>query len=140
MKLLGITNVKSMKTLNHSQNCILKLLELIDHPISAQNIWARLQNQGQKLGIATVYRNLEMLKLRGLVRFRTLHNESLYSLALGDQYFATCLQCGERIPLETNLSGSLKTQDLHSQSFQIYYHTLEVFGLCFPCKLDHQDA
>lgn len=126
-------NAKSMKTANHSQELILTLLGVISTPLSAQDIWAELQKQGQKLGIATIYRNLELLKLKGLVQVRTIHNEAFYSLVAGDQYFATCLHCGERMPLENSLCGSLQVSTLQPH-FRAYYHTLEVFGLCSPCK------
>jgi len=129
-----VTSKKPMKTSNHSQACILKVLEQTDKPLSAQGIWVEIQRQGQKIGIATVYRNLESLKIEGLIQIRTIHNQAIYSLVSEEQNFANCLKCGERIPLEISLSQSLEAPTLQAQTFEVYYHTFEVFGLCSPCQ------
>jgi Fur family ferric uptake transcriptional regulator len=123
-----------MKTPNHSQANILKVLEQTKKPLSAQEIWAEIQKQGQKIGVATVYRNLESLKIKGLIQIRTVHNQAIYSLVSEKQNFATCLQCGEQTPLGISLAQSVEAPTLQSQAFEVYYHTLEVFGLCSPCQ------
>ena len=76
-----------------SQERILNLLESIKQSISAQNLYVELRNRDQSMGLATVYRSLEALKLEGLVQVRTLTNgESLYSLVKQDKHHLTCLQ------------------------------------------------
>ena len=63
-----------------SQERILDLLKKIKQGISAQDIYVELRRRNQSMGLATVYRSLETLKLEGLVQVRTLgHGEALYS-------------------------------------------------------------
>ena len=63
-----------------SQERILNLLQKIKRGISAQDIYVELRKGNQSMGLATVYRSLEALKLEGLVQVRTLgHGEALYS-------------------------------------------------------------
>ena len=54
-----------------SQERILNLLKSIKQGISAQNLYVELRNSNQSMGLATVYRSLEALKLEGLVQVRT---------------------------------------------------------------------
>lgn len=55
----------------------------------------------QGVGLATVYRSLEILKLLGLIKSRMGANgESFYSPVTLDQHYLTCLQCGQSFPLE----------------------------------------
>lgn len=120
--------------LTRHQQSILQLLKLLDRPTSAQEIYTQLLDRDYSIGLATVYRSLEVLKLQGLVQNRAARNgESLYSLAEQGQHYLTCLQCGKSIPMETCPICSIEAQLQRSASFKIYYHTLEFFGLCEPC-------
>ncbi len=118
-----------------SQECILKLLKQLNRAISAQDIYVELRNQNQGIGLATVYRSLEALKLKGVLQTRTSNGESLYSLVQEDKHYLTCLHCGTSVPLEDCPVHELETTLRQSQPFKIYYHTLEFFGLCPPCQL-----
>jgi Fur family transcriptional regulator, ferric uptake regulator len=119
-----------------SQERILNLLQSIKHGISAQDLYVELRNRSQNMGLATVYRSLESLKLEGLVQVRTLANgEALYSLVQQDKHHLTCLQCGTSIPINQCPVHELESQLQVSHKFKIFYHTLEFFGLCAPCQI-----
>ena len=78
-----------------SQEKILTLLNAQGRSLSAQDIYIKLREQNQSMGLATVYRSLDSLKLEGLVQVRTLATgESLYSSRQQDKHHLTCLQCG----------------------------------------------
>jgi Fur family ferric uptake transcriptional regulator len=118
-----------------SQERILNLLTNIKHSISAQGIYVELRNDNQSMGLATVYRSLEALKLEGLVQVRTLANgEALYSLVQQDKHHLTCLQCGVSIPIHQCPVHELERQLQTSHEFKVFYHTLEFFGLCNKCQ------
>ena len=120
-----------------SQERILNLLKSIKQSISAQNLYVELRNSNQNMGLATVYRSLEALKLEGLVQVRTLTNgEALYSLVQQDKHHLTCLQCGRSIPIEQCPVHQLETELETNQNFKIFYHTLEFFGLCDKCQVE----
>lgn len=119
-----------------SQEKILNLLKALNREISAQELYLELRTAQQTMGLATVYRSLEALKLEGLVQVRTLANgESLYSCAQKDQHHLTCLHCGRSIPIDRCPVRELENQLQQSHQFKVYYHTLEFFGLCDRCQL-----
>ena len=118
-----------------SQERILNLLKNIKHSISAQGIYVELRNDNQSIGLETVYRSLEALKLEGLVQARTLANgEAIYSLVQQDKHYLTCLQCGISIPIHQCPVHELERQLQTSHQFKVFYHTLEFFGLCNKCQ------
>jgi Fur family transcriptional regulator, ferric uptake regulator len=118
-----------------SQDRILTLLKTIKKGISAQDIYVELRSSNQGMGLATVYRSLEGLKLEGIVQVRNLANgEALYSLAQQDKHHLTCLQCGVSIPINQCPVHNLEDQLEGSHKFKIFYHTLEFFGLCSQCQ------
>jgi len=121
-----------------SQERILKLLKTLNRSISAQELFVELRNRDQTMGLATVYRGLEALKLEGVVQVRTLATgESLYSSLQSDQHHLTCLNCGRSIPINECPVHQLETQLQEDHQFKIYYHTLEFFGLCGRCAADN---
>jgi Fur family transcriptional regulator, ferric uptake regulator len=127
---------EAMKTQRtRSQERVLSLLNQLKRSISAQDIYVALREGDQGLGLATVYRALEMLKLEGVVQVRTLANgESLYSTLQEDRHHLTCLQCGKSIPIDQCPVHDLENQLNQSHRFKIFYHTLEFFGLCQQCQ------
>ncbi|MBD2683191.1 MULTISPECIES: Fur family transcriptional regulator [Nostoc] len=118
-----------------SQERILNLLKSIKKGISAQDIYVELRNSNQGMGLATVYRSLEALKLEGMVQMRNLANgEALYSLTQQDKHHLTCLQCGTSIQINQCPVHNLEDQLETNHKFKIFYHTLEFFGLCSQCQ------
>jgi len=119
-----------------SQERILNLLKTLNCAVSAQDIYVELRQRSQNVGLATVYRALEALKLVGALQVRTLANgESLYSSVQRDQHHLTCLNCGQSIVIDECPVHQLEHELQDSHSFKIYYHTLEFFGLCDRCTV-----
>ncbi|MEO0375825.1 MAG: Fur family transcriptional regulator [Cyanobacteria bacterium P01_A01_bin.17] len=121
-----------------SQNKILQLLKQLNQEMSAQDLYIALRAAQAPLGLATVYRSLEALKLSGAVQARLLNTgETLYSLTQTDRHHLTCLQCGTSVAIRDDECPvhDLESQLRASAQFEIYYHTLEFFGLCSPCQL-----
>ncbi|MBW4465514.1 MAG: transcriptional repressor [Pegethrix bostrychoides GSE-TBD4-15B] len=126
--------MKSQRT--RSQERILNLLKSLEQAVSAQDLYLELRNRAESMGLATVYRSLEALKLEGVVQVRTLANgESLYSTLKADRHHLTCLQCGASVPIDRCPVHDLEVQLQQGYQFKIYYHTLEFFGLCNPCQI-----
>mgnify|MGYP003444572601 FL=1 len=124
--------MKTQRT--RSQKRILTLLQSLKRSISAQDLYIELRNREQDMGLATVYRSLEALKLQGEVQVRTLANgESEYSLIKSDRHHLTCVNCGASIAIDECPVHNLEQQLETSHTFKVYYHTLEFFGLCQKC-------
>ncbi|MBD1842086.1 transcriptional repressor [Cyanobacteria bacterium FACHB-63] len=125
--------MKTQRT--RSQDRILNILKSLNRSISAQDLYVELRNRDQGMGLATVYRALEALKLEGMVQVRTLSNgESLYGLIQEDRHHLTCLQCGESVAIDECPVHALEQQLNQSHRFKIYYHMLEFFGMCDRCQ------
>ena len=124
--------MKTQRT--RSQERIMTLLQSLKRSISAQDLYIELRNREQDMGLATVYRSLEALKLQGAVQVRTLANgESVYSSIQSDRHHLTCVNCGTSIAIDQCPVHDLEKQLEKSHTFKVYYHTLEFFGLCQEC-------
>ncbi len=119
--------------LTRNQQAVLAVLRQQSDALSAQELYGVLREQ-QAIGLATVYRALETLKLQGLVQSRSGTNgEALHSPIEQDRHYLTCLHCGQSFLLDHCPVHDLAVQVHLSVPFKIYYHTLEFFGLCEPC-------
>jgi Fur family ferric uptake transcriptional regulator len=84
-----------------NQERVLSVLRALDRATSAQDLFVELRDRNQGMGLATVYRALDALKLDGVVQVRTLANgEAVYSLIQEDRHHLTCLQCGSSIAID----------------------------------------
>ncbi len=120
--------------LTHSQQAILEMLREVPSAISAQDLHMMLR-QRRSVGLATIYRSLEALKIQGLIRSQVgSQGEFLHSLIAKDTHYLTCLHCGTSSQLDRCPIKSLDSNLEETSTFTIYYHTLEFFGLCATCK------
>ncbi len=125
--------MKAQRT--RSQERIMEVLQSLKRSISAQDLYIELRNREQDMGLATVYRSLEALKIQGEVQVRALANgESVYSPIKSDRHHLTCVNCGVSIAIDECPVHDLEKQLEKSHTFKVYYHTLEFFGLCQKCN------
>ena len=117
------------------QQRILQLLFAMPQEFSAQGLHQELRKQQQRVGLATVYRALKVLQQQGKVQARSLSNgETIYSIASAHRHHLTCVNCGSSTLLPGCPVHELEQELSHTQRFQVFYHTLEFFGLCKRCS------
>ena len=128
--------MKAQRT--RSQQKVIEVLQELKKAISAQELYIELRNRKQNMGLATVYRSLEALKLQGELQVRLLPSgESVYSSVNRDRHHLTCVNCNTSIAIEQCPVHQLERQLEASHKFKVYYHTLEFFGLCDRCQLSN---
>ena len=126
---------KNSSTLTKNQQKILDLLKELDIEITAQDLHLQLRQQKSKIGLATVYRTLKTLHLQGIIQERiTQTGESLYQLIDHHTHHLNCINCGKsEIIKQKNCVVDHHYKTLVEEKFQLYYHTLEFYGLCEDC-------
>jgi Fur family ferric uptake transcriptional regulator len=115
--------------------------------LSAKEIYVLLQPAGHDIGIATIYRTLDLLDKAGLLRkIQCPGGQVRYQYKRSDQsdhqYHLICTVCGKVLNFrdfekeELDLLG--KTEDLleRKSGFLIRDHNIEYFGLCKKCRPD----
>ena len=116
------------------QKQLLEELKKCDDELTGQELHRQL-HQGEKImGLATVYRNLQVLVKQGLVRSRHLPTgEVLYTPVERDIHHLTCVDCGETTRLDGCPVKTMSIPKKSSVKFEFLFHTLEFFGLCQNC-------
>ena len=131
---------KSNPNISLRQKQILKELSKCEDEMSGQELHRTLHASESVMGLATVYRNLQALVTKGLVRSRNLPTgEVLYALVERDFHHLTCLECGRTTRLKTCPVEKIKLPRNQTKNFELLFHTLEFFGLCQEC-FQHQKS
>ncbi|MEM1370403.1 MAG: transcriptional repressor [Cyanobacteria bacterium P01_H01_bin.15] len=118
-----------------SQQRILDVFKSLDREVSAKQLYVELHQQGQSVGLATIYRSLEALKRDGDLQVRILPTgESVYSSLQQDRHHLTCLNCGASVAINACPVGTLQKELSQTHEFKMCYHTLEFFGVCNRCQ------
>ncbi|MEZ3160718.1 transcriptional repressor [Microbacterium sp. BWT-B31] len=102
--------------------------------VSAQQLHSALEAAGDRVGIATVYRQLNALAAAGLADTITVDGEILYK-ACGDRthhHHLVCERCGRSDQIDPPSESWIQSAAA-ARGYTVTRHVFEVFGLCADC-------
>ncbi|MFC6083878.1 Fur family transcriptional regulator [Sphaerisporangium aureirubrum] len=103
---------------------------------SAQDIHAELRRRGERVGLTTVYRHLQVLSEGPAVdAIRDENGETLYRrCATGSHHHhVTCRYCGRSVEVEGTAVERWAERVAAEAGFVDVDHTVEIFGRCPDC-------
>lgn len=110
---------------------------------SAQQIHLLLLSQGNSLGLATVYRNLQALSDHNLVEIiRSETGEALYRLCetADHHHHLLCRDCGKTVDVADQEFEKWVQQVARRHRFRKVEHSVELFGQCSECAQLEDEA
>lgn len=123
---------------------ILKIF--IEHPkihhMSAEDVYGFLRKNDSEIGLATVYRALDLLSELGiLVQVDFGDGCARYELNTADpnvhhHHHLICLKCKRVIEFEEDFLDYLEYTIEKQSGFQIVNHEVKFFGYCKDCQAD----
>ena len=105
---------------------------------SAQEIHAALSGSGAKVGLATVYRNLQAMAGDGEVDvIRTPEGEAAYrSCSTHHHHHVVCRSCGLAVEVTGDAVERWAEAVAAEHGFTQVRHTMELDGICAACAAD----
>jgi Fur family ferric uptake transcriptional regulator len=104
---------------------------------SAQELFEALRLKGHKIGLTTVYRNLQSMVARGDVDvLRREDGEAIYRRCETDEHHhhLVCRNCGVSVELENEKIEGWADAISRRHGFSDVTHDLELFGTCGGCS------
>lgn len=133
-----------MQRMTRQRQAVLAELRRVDDFRSAQQVFEDLREEGHRVGLATVYRNLQGLSSEGDVDvLRSADGESLYRLCddRGHHHHLVCRQCGHAEEILLSEVESWVADVARQHGYTEVDHSMELFGLCATCSAArHPDA
>ena len=109
------------------------------HHMSAEDVYGILREKKSEIGLATVYRSLELLSELGiLIKMEFGDGCARYELNTADpkihhHHHLICLKCKKVIEFEEDLLDELEADVAEKSGFQILNHEVKFFGYCSEC-------
>jgi Fe2+ or Zn2+ uptake regulation protein len=112
--------------------------------LSPEEIWRKMKRQFNRIGLPTVYRNLEELAEGNVVSKITHPNRQLYYFFCGNNehhHHFVCLSCRNVDDINFCAIHELRKEVKKKLNAQVVSHILQVNGLCKEClkKKDKED-
>ncbi len=104
---------------------------------SAQELHVKMRLNGTPVGLATLYRHLQVLIDNNAVdMLRTEDGQSLYRACDTDRHHhhLVCRQCGRTVEVTARGVERWTDKIAEAQGFTDVEHTLEIYGTCGPCS------
>ena len=106
------------------------------HDLTAQDLYRRLRDDGEKIGLATVYRTLGSLVEHGVVdTLAHSRGETCYRLCSdAHHHHLVCSECHRVVELgECGIEGWL-AEAAAREDFVPTGHRIEIVGVCAACR------
>lgn len=116
---------------------ILQILESAEHPhLTAEEVYQRLREAGEEVGLATVYRVLTQFQAAGLViRHHFEGDRSVFEINQGGHHdHMVCLECGEVFEFFDPAIEQRQRSIAEKAGFTIEDHSLYLYGVCEGMK------
>ena len=117
------------------RRAVASILGTFDDFRSAQQIHELLARQGEAVGLATVYRTLQLLADTGEIDvLRSELGEAIYRRCSGSHHHhLVCRGCGTTVEVEGPTVERWTSAIAAEHGFSAVSHTLEIFGTCPRC-------
>ena len=118
----------------------MKILELLEsmklRHQSAEDIYKALLDQGEEIGLATVYRVLTQFEGAGLVtRHHFEGGQAVFELNEGEHHdHLVCVSCGKVVEFVDDVIEQHQNQIAKDNGFIITEHSLIIYGRCGSCQ------
>lgn len=116
-----------------------KILDILESAgarhLTAEEIYKQLIDQGDDVGLATVYRVLTQFETAGLViRHHFGDGRSVFELDQGEHHdHIVCIKCGSVEEFVDEVIEQRQAEIAQKKSFQMTDHSLYIFGICADC-------
>lgn len=104
--------------------------------LSAEDVYKVLIEQGENIGLATVYRVLTQFEAVGLVvRHHFVDDCAVYELASHEHHdHLICTKCGKVTEFVDETIENQQQKVAKKAEFNMTHHSLNIYGVCAKCQ------
>ena len=129
--------------LTPQREATVRVLENEEDHLSAEDVYLLVKEKSPEIGLATVYRTLELLsELKVVDKINFGDGVSRYDLRQEGAAFhhhLICTQCGAVQEIQEDLLGEVERKVERDWSFKVKDHRLTFHGICKNCQENETD-
>lgn len=117
----------------------LKILDMLatsgKKHLSAENMYKALLEEGEEIGLATVYRVLTQFEGAGLVKRHHFEGgNSVFELSQGEHHdHILCVKCGKVDEFHDEVIEQRQRDIAKQKGYEMTDHSLYIYGICSAC-------
>jgi len=124
-----------MSKKSKQREAIVRVLRSTSSHPSAEWIYEQVKKEIPNIGLATVYRNLRLLKESGEVsEILTSKATSRFDGNTNQHYHFRCDRCGQVLDLDEPIDTTIEAKIAKRTGLKVTHHYLELGGLCLDCQ------
>ena len=132
---------RGLKTTSQRTAILKVLLNTPDEHLTAEEIYGLVKQDWPDIGLATVYRNIQLLSDMHLIDKLNLDDGYVrYEISDVDQashhhhHHLICSECGRVFAFEEDLLDVLEEKIMATTGFRVSDHEVKFFGVCRECR------
>jgi Fur family ferric uptake transcriptional regulator len=114
------------------------LIENVGKHLSANEIYALIKDKASIIGMATIYRTIDILLKKGIVVKHDFgYSAAKYEIEIENtknHHHLICKKCGSVIEASGLIRDDLYERLLEEKGFQCTEYKLKIFGYCNKCR------
>lgn len=127
-------SLPNMRLTTQRQIILEELGKVTSHP-TANEVYDMVRKRLPRIGLGTVYRNLELLAESGVIlKLEVGGTQKRFDATVDPHYHIRCAQCGKVDDIEIPVQEQIEEAAHHASSYEILGHHIEFSGICNSCQ------
>ncbi len=126
-------SLPNMRLTTQRQIILEELGKVTSHP-TANEVYDMVRKRLPRIGLGTVYRNLELLADSGVIlKLEVGGTQKRFDATVEPHYHIRCTRCGKVDDIEIPVQGHINDAAQKASNYQILGHHIEFSGICGAC-------
>ena len=123
----------NMRLTTQRQIILEELAKVTSHP-TANEVYDMVRRRLPRIGLGTVYRNLELMAESGLIlKLEVGGTQKRFDATVSPHYHIRCIECGKVDDIEIPVQHNINDTASKACDYQILGHHIEFSGICDDC-------
>lgn len=124
-----------MERTSMQRDIVLAELQHLKSHVTADEVFDRIKKKYQRISRSTVYRNLQRLCEKGLIRKRSIPGQAdVYDSICTNHYHIRCERCGRVFDVDMEYMDDIGKKIRDKRGFTFLTHDIIFTGICPDCQ------
>jgi len=127
-------SLPNMRLTTQRQIILEELGKVTSHP-TANEVYDMVRKRLPRIGLGTVYRNLELMAESGLIlKLEVGGTQKRFDATVETHYHIRCTNCGRVDDIDLEVQKQINAVAAESCNYEILGHHIEFSGICEDCS------
>ncbi|MGL1932986.1 MAG: transcriptional repressor [Desulfotalea sp.] len=130
-----MNSLPNMRLTTQRQVILEELSKVTSHP-TANEVYDMVRLKLPKIGLGTVYRNLELMAEGGIIlKLEGGGTQKRFDANTEQHYHIRCLNCGKVDDIKVDVQHQINTMAQKASEYNVLGHKVEFNGICQNCQM-----